>query len=405
LKKSIHISKALLVIYFMILLVFGKEFSKYRLAGPLYAHDLFLLLILAVAILSRRFIRPAFPALQLLIGIGILYLLFSLVSRVRGGPGLELVLRQFAIILYLLIAWMLWSLIIHRPTDLLQAIDLIKAVAIASMILQVGFLAFKYITDPGFSLLRPADYNYLSPLIVFGIICFSAYSLAYIRDWLLNSALVALAFFLAVSTGHSSAFLAVAIVVMLYFFLRFRPAHRMSAIFIGFLIIASFLLLPQFTDPNASWRLLFWKHILHRSLTEGYLIFGHGFGAQYMTHDYAVYINELMHSNIMLDEYFPRASYLNPPHNSILSLVFHLGLVPALLFFLPMKIYFRELLFVKKRPDANGQFLILAFTGCLVWICFNVILELPHSALFFWLVYFTCMTYLNQMRSFERTEN
>jgi len=403
-KRTLHISKFLVAIYFIVLLLFGKEFTKWQVVGPLYAHDLFLLIVIAVAFLSRRIMRPSFPALQLLMIIGVIYLVYSIVTRAGKEVDLTLILRQFAIILYLIFAWILWSLLVRSSADLLQAVSLIKAVGLVSIILQIGFLIYKYLTDAAFSLLSPSDYNYLSPLIVFGIICFAAYALVYLRDGFLRMLLVAVSFFAAVSTGHSSAFLAVAIMLMLYFVLRLRPAHRMSAILIGILIVASFLLLPQFTDPNASWRLLFWKHILRRSVTEGYLLFGHGFGAQYMTHDYAVYINDLMHSNIMLDEYFPRASYLNPPHNSVLSLVFHLGLIPALLFFLPLKIYFRELLFVKRPPDKDGLFLILAFSGCLVWICFNVILELPHSAIFFWLVYFTTVTYLNQNKRIESTE-
>jgi hypothetical protein len=32
---------------------------------------------------------------------------------------------------------------------------------------------------------------------------------------------------------------------------------------------------------------------------------------------------------------------------------------------------------------------VYALAGCFVWIMFNVILELPHSATFFWLVYLT----------------
>ena len=39
--------------------------------------------------------------------------------------------------------------------------------------------------------------------------------------------------------------------------------------------------------------------------------------------------------------------------------------------------------------NRNKLFLLLAFAGCFVWVSFNVILELPHSATYFWLIYFT----------------
>jgi phosphate/sulfate permease len=88
--------------------------------------------------------------------------------------------------------------------------------------------------------------------------------------------------------------------------------------------------------------------------------------------------------------------YLNPPHNSVLTIVFHVGLIPALLFFTPLKKTFTQL-FLKKSPaDANILFLVLALLGSLVWILFNVILELPHSSTYFWLVYLTTIFYLKE---------
>jgi hypothetical protein len=42
------------------------------------------------------------------------------------------------------------------------------------------------------------------------------------------------------------------------------------------------------------------------------------------------------------------------------------------------------------------NFLIYVLAGCVIWISFNVILELPHAASYFWLVFFTTAFYLNK---------
>jgi O-antigen ligase len=201
---------------------------------------------------------------------------------------------------------------------------------------------------------------------------------------------------LSLTLGHSSAFLAIFVILMLYAYIKIKPVQRLFSF--TFIIAALFLLLflPQFTDFNAGWRLVYWKHILERSFTDGYLIFGHGFGSAYMTYEQAQYIDRVMHSKNMLDEYFPMTRYLNPPHNSVLTIVFHVGLIPALLFFTPLKKTFTQL-FLKKSPaDPNILFLVLALLGSLVWILFNVILELPHSSTYFWLVYLTTIFYLKE---------
>jgi O-antigen ligase len=128
---------------------------------------------------------------------------------------------------------------------------------------------------------------------------------------------------------------------------------------------------------------------LKESVVTKYAVLGSGFGQPFMSYDFAVYINETIHSAIMIDDYYPMARYLSPPHNSWLSFVFHIGLLPALLFLVPLKNVGLTIMLSPLPANRNKSFLLLAFAGCFIWVAFNVILELPHSAVYFWLIYFT----------------
>jgi hypothetical protein len=227
-----------------------------------------------------------------------------------------------------------------------------------------------------------------------GIISFCADAISSNTGPVLKTLKFALGMALGFTLGHSSAFLAIFIILMFYAYIKVKPFQRLFSFVFIIIAILSLFLLPQFTDFNASWRLLYWKHILVRSFTDGYFILGHGFGQPFMTYDYAIYIDKVMHSKGMIDEYYPMARYLNPPHNSLLTIIFHVGLIPALLFFVPLKKFFRQIFLEIFHGDSNSMFLILSLCGMLVWISFNVILELPHSATYFWLVYFTTAFYL-----------
>jgi O-antigen ligase len=147
--------------------------------------------------------------------------------------------------------------------------------------------------------------------------------------------------------------------------------------------------LPSFRDVNAEWRLLYWKHVLHNVVVQHYMILGNGFGRPFMTYDFALYLNATLHSPIMIDELYPMARYLSPPHNSILTILFHVGLLPGLLLVIPLRRFFGQILLRSRSADPSVNFLVYALPGCLVWVMFNVILELPHSATFFWLLYLT----------------
>jgi hypothetical protein len=379
--------ESLIVLYFLTLLFFGRIFTKFQVAGPLYLHDAVLLALVIVAI-NRGKVTLRFKSILLLLCIAVAYLILSLLLFHLHGQMITMAFRQFNLFVYMGCTWILFNTCVKSGNDLYKPLYLIKLISELSVWLQVALILYGFLFIRGFSLFGEGDYNYFSPLAVFGIITYSAMALAYEKNFWWKYARFFLVLFLATTLGHSSAFLAVFMVLLIYFFTRITPLQRFVAL--GIVAGAVLLLkaLPEFRDVNASWRLFYWQHIMHNVVSQHYLVLGNGFGKPYMTYDYAVYLNEVLHSPNMMDEFYPMARYLVPPHNSILTIFFHVGLLPGLLFFVPLRGYSRQLLLRTRSSLPADNFLLYALAGCFVWICFNVILELPHSATFFWLVFF-----------------
>jgi hypothetical protein len=386
--KNLFQLETLIVLYFLALLFFGKAFTKFSVIGPLYLHDAVLLLITLLA-LNRGRLVARFNSIWLLLAIALLYLLISLLFFHLPGPILLIAFRQFNLFLYLGCTYVVFNCLVRNKADLSRPLALIRLISILSVWLQVGLIVYGYFFVPRFSLFGEGDYNYFSPLAVFGIITYSAMIPAYEKNIYLRWAKLIFALFLSTTIGHSSAFLAVFVVILVYFLTRIKPLHRFIAVGICLTAVLALELLPSFRDANATWRLLYWKHVLNNVVFQHYLILGNGFGRPYMTYDYALYINHVLHSPIMIDELYPMARYLAPPHNSLLTIMFHVGLLPALLLFIPLGKFFGRILLRPRSADPSVNFLVYALAGCFAWVMFNVILELPHSATFFWLVYMT----------------
>lgn len=397
--KKLTLIDLLLVIYFATILLFGKSFTKLQVVGPLYLHDLCLGLLVFLCLAFRSRIKIPSYSILLMIMIAVGYLIVDLLRFRNDGVYFLIAIRQFSLFLYLFCCMLIFACRVRTMPEALKAVSLIRLIGWWAVIVQCIYLTYGFFFVPGFSVFEKNDYNYFTPLVVMGIITFCADAITDNRSLLIKIVKFTAGLTLSLTLGHSSAFLAVFIILMFYAYVKIRPIQRLFSFAFILIAVLMLLFLPQFTDTNANWRLLFWKHIMIRSVTDGYLVFGHGFGKAYMTYDYALYMYEVLHSRIMIDEYYPMARHLNPPHNSILTLVFHIGLLPALLFFTPLRLLSRQL-FLKKEPrDENVMFLILSVCGCLVWISFNVILELPHTATYFWLVFFTTVFYLKNWQN------
>ena len=384
--------ESLIIIFFIVLLLLGKGFTKYNIVGPIYLHDLSLGIITILA-LNRGKLKLRFLPLITLMVIACVYLAISVSFFGLKGPYLLMAFRHFNLFLYLICCYLIFNSLILTNGDLYKPISLIKLVAYLSVYLQVVYLLIGYMFIEGFSIFQPLDYNYFSPLTVMGIIVYGALVMAYEKNAAVRFGKFFFVTLLSTTVGHSSAFLALFVILLIYFFVRITPKQRIIAVIIAGGLILLLLFLPQFRDANAGWRLLYWRHILIESVKTKYLLFGSGFGKPFMTHDYAVYVHHVLGSPAMIEEYYPFASYLSPPHNSILTIVFHIGLIPTLLFFLPLKEPFKQLMVRSVSDDRVKNFLLYALVGCFIWISFNVILELPHSSTYFWLLYLTTAAY------------
>jgi len=124
------------------------------------------------------------------------------------------------------------------------------------------------------------------------------------------------------------------------------------------------------------------------SVADYYGVLGHGFGVPFVSQEAILKFREQLNYNIF--EHQPEEQLLSPMHNSFITIIFHVGLIPGLLILIPLWPVF-QYLFKRNRHDKNAKldFLLLSLAGSMVWTSFNVVLELPHSSAFFWLIYFS----------------
>src|SRR5882757_278459 len=169
--------EGLIVLYFLTLLFFGKIFTKFQIAGPLYLHDAVLLLLVILAI-NRGRIRFRFRSILLLLAIAVAYLVCSLLFFHLRGQMIIMAFRQFNLFVYMGCAWILFNTCVKSGSELYKPLYLIRLISILSVWLQVSLMLYGFLFIHGFSLFGEGDYNYFSPLAVFGIITYSAMVLA-----------------------------------------------------------------------------------------------------------------------------------------------------------------------------------------------------------------------------------
>lgn len=387
---NINIGANLFALIIVLLLLFDRSFSKLAIIEPIYVHDV--LLILATVFSLYNFpIKIKQPSILLLLIISLAYLVYSVFYIGIKEGFYVLVFRQYFLFFYLGCSYVIANKFYKSNQNIFAVVNFIKKLAIVSVILQLGYFCYLYITIPNYSPL--VGFSYLSALGVMGIITFSAYVLVYYSGFL-KWGLLAVTLLISAMLGHSSSFFAVFSILLIHFYISFSPKIRFISL--GILAIIMILLLqqPQFTDANANWRLLYWQHIMEMAIFKNGMFLGNGFGKPYMTLEFAQFLVDEINSTFMftgVNNEFER--WVTPPHNSFLTIVHHIGLVPVLLLFIPLKDFFKQIFIRSKSNDFEELFLFYSLFGLIVWISFNVVLELPHSAIFFWMVYFTYIFY------------
>lgn len=393
-----------LVILIELLLIFGKEFSKFQLTGQLHLYDLLLLLLTAGAginLIKKINKEWNIPILTIL-GASILYLLYSYFSKL--GP-LNYMVRQYALFVYLGCMFVIFYSYIDQKSNQFN-IRFLALIGVTALALQIGYHVYNFIFTEGFGSIFFTGFNYYSLLGFMALFVFEAYLLVYINKWW-KWPLLFLFFILSFTMGHhSSAIIGSATVLGAFIFIRSRLPLKI-ALFVSAIIgvYSLYTLLPEyFQDHNSLWRLLYWKMSLKEIVVDYYGILGHGFGVKFTSQEILDAMRYQLDSPWM--EVRPKEQYLSPMHNSFITMAFHVGLIFVIVLFIPLK---RAIGYIFNRSENNPQpqkdFLILSLIGVFTWSNFHVVLELPHSSAFFWLIYFTTVYHFNsdEKQKFEQT--
>jgi hypothetical protein len=365
------------------LITAGTSFSKFHVVGPVYLHDFVLLLLIASIFISPPRILPFVPLLALLL-ISLIYLAISLFLM---RTSVDIIVRQYAIFGYLGCYYLIFAK--TQGTPLQSYKNFIFIVGIVSVLMQSVYIV--YLIMNGVSVLD--EYHYYSPAIVLGIVICGASVLVYTKSIVVKFILFFFTLVLSTSTGHSSAALSLLVItgVYLLFGVTRRSQLAITAGGIIFLFML-YLLLPQFQDNNASFRLIAWNYTAKRILFENLGLLGEGFGIPYFDRALILETYDKLGSVGFfgidrLDE-----GYLSSVHNSFLTIFLSIGLIPGLLILLPFKRLLNYMNSSRGFRTLDADFIFLSLIGLCVWVSFNEILELPHSAALFWLVYFCSLS-------------
>jgi hypothetical protein len=226
-----------------------------------------------------------------------------------------------------------------------------------------------------------------------GIISYGAYVLVYFRK---TKRILLFSMTLIVSglLGHASSFFALFFMLLIHFYISFSPKIRFISAGALLVLLIVLFQLPQFNDNNAAWRIIYWTQILHRAVLDNFMIFGDGFGRPYMSIENAKQFTKEINSSFMETGInFKYERWITPPHNSFLTMIHHIGIIPTTLLFLPLKSFFNQIFIKSRSTNVDRLFLFFTLCGLIMWVFFNVILELPHSAIYFWFIYFTYIFY------------
>lgn len=385
--SPIHPLQMGLFILIELLLIFGKEFSKFHLFWQFHLYD-FLFIILSITggiiflIRKKKFLN--WPILFLL-AISAIYLGYSYFGEL--GP-LKYIIRHYALFVYLGGFYLIFAGYIDAEKNLIN-IRFLVLMGMAAFAIQIGYHLYNFIfTQDYFSGLFK-DFNYHSLLIFPGLFVFQAYILIYMqKEWMKWSLIVMLGFLSFTMGHHSSAVLCFVVLLFLNFILKWPGwVKAVGIVLLLVSIVPLFKAIPQFQDHNSLWRLIYWRETLHDIVVDYYAVLGHGFGGRFTTLELLEILKTEINSPWM--ELKPEEQYLSPMHNSFITIAYHIGLLPSLLLLVPLKrhaVYFFKR--GKENLDLKSDFLLLSLIGLMLWTSFHVVLELPHSSAFFWLVYF-----------------
>lgn len=363
-------------VLFYLLLFFGIQFTTLQLIGMLHLFDI---LLLSLVFVSLFFIRLSIKHKHIIfvLTLSCLYFILSLFNFY----SLAILVRQYALFAYMAFAYILFVGLATNKAYFNQLMSSTKKLIFIGLFAQILYLMTLLLIGQ----YDPEKYNYLSPLVIMLVICCSAYAFSFTKG-ILTFSILSLCILVSLTLGHASAILPILAIIFMHLFLNIRFVIIKIVIFvIGVCsLIGAIFFMPSFMDVNAIWRLYFWSLGLESVIIDNFGLLGNGFGVAYCSEEDIKALTLVFGSANDLDIFEER--FLKAFHNSFLTICFHIGLLPGLLIFYPV------LKFIRKEQyshlDNDYKFLFLCLIGLIIWSSFNVVLELPHSSLFFWLIYF-----------------
>lgn len=391
-----------LFILIELLLIFGKEFSKFHLFWQFHLYDtlLFTLTVVSAVIFLKRKDRTWNIPIIVILAVSVVYLFYSYVAEF--GP-LNYLIRQYAMFLYLGCCMVIFYSFVDNNSNKFN-IRFIALIGISAFLIQVLYHVYNSIFAPGFWEIIFSEFNYWTKMVFISLFVFEAFILAYLKKWW-KWPLLLFIFFISITLGnHSSAIITVLTVFGTWIFFQSKlPVKIILGVSAIFGLIALFYFIPEyFQDKNSLWRLLYWKATLKDVIVNYYGILGHGFGVNYTTPELLEAMGSKIDSHWMVLR--PEEQYVTPMHNSFLTFAFHIGLIFLVVLLIPHK---RTIAYLFNRegndPEPKKDFLILSLIGVFCYSCFNVVLELPHVSAFVWLIYFTTSYHFRKTEDLSET--
>jgi hypothetical protein len=210
-------------------------------------------------------------------------------------------------------------------------------------------------------------------------------------NYLLNKILIAVfgIIFSAYTNTHTAFAAAPVIIFWVATFTRYR-SFRGIHLWLSLVCLATVIgLIDGFTDANATWRFMYWASIIEDSWHRSLMLFGKGFGVQLMPEGSEYF--PLLIQQVSGESNRDYQLMAVPPHNGLLSILVYLGLIGLIAFLYP---YFKaiKVLFFNRRLDDNFIMVFSTSIGMLALLTTNQFIEVPYTAVIFWLVFGVMLT-------------
>jgi hypothetical protein len=385
--------EALMIGWFAAILVDGRWLT-YHQVGPLYVTEPLLALlvfgvlagILVGIATGRTTLQERAPAVRFVLATVLVMLVPALVGLMFETNVFDYATgRNLLLILY-----PLFALLVVCVTDLRHTYKYWFAIAIAGPALALVLVVSGLAGEEGSTstgAVRVASYTFA---LAFGIAPIVAIAAA--RERLLSPlwattiavpSLVAL-----VLVNHRSAWLAFIAAAAILVGRRISPAvvvGSLAAVVVGFLLLTGPVAgnstlgqeikraktVTSTTDPNAAFRLSFWKAAMVRSIRSP--LFGNGF---------APYPASIVPPQTSVD-LFPS------PHNSFVAIAYRTGFIPFVIVLgLLLNLVRKGFVASRERFEPRDRATCLALTAVVVYTgvtsAFNVFLEAPYAGPLFW---------------------